>query len=113
MIDNRKKFRFLIPGSVVLRSVEDRPRIIKGQLVDFGKKGVGIHTETNLRKDMVVDFFLMNKDYEFSLKGTGRIKNVRPITKRDFHIYRVGMEFVTVDEKEILAIVDRLKTMGW
>ncbi|MGE5309440.1 MAG: PilZ domain-containing protein [Deltaproteobacteria bacterium] len=113
-MENRTKFRFLIPGSIVLQCQNgDKACMVKGQLVDFGRKGVGILTESFIRNGTEVKFFLMNREYDFRLKGSGRIKNVRPVRKDCCDFFRVGMEFVDVNEKLVFNIVERIKEMGW
>jgi len=113
MAENRKQFRFLIPGSIVMQSIEEAPRISKGLVVDFGKRGAGIHSEVLIEKGVEVKFLMMNKDYDFKFKGTGRIVNYRLTKTKNGPVYRLGLEFTSVDEKELDAIIENIQAMGW
>ena len=113
MADNRKQFRFLIPGSIVMQTVENEPHIRKGLVVDFGRKGVGIHSDVYIDKGMVVKFLILNKEYDFKLKGTGRVTNIRFVRGKQKVMYRIGLEFEQVNAGELAAIIEQINAMGW
>ena len=57
-----------------MQTIEESPRIRKGLVVDFGGKGVGIHSDVYLDEGLEVKFLILNKEYDFKLKGGAKLQ---------------------------------------
>jgi len=108
MQERRKYLRFKTAGSVLLKTGDGTPAIIKAELFNISFEGFSIYAPEKIEVGANVRFELnINLWYE-SISGEGKIKYIHE-TKRPDESFRIGVEFVKVDRKAIQHIISLIQ----
>ena len=112
MQEQRKFARYNTEGRVLLKLQHDPGRSIKSDLVDISLMGIGVYAQEKIEVGSEVNFIIAHKFWKKSILGTGRVKYAMELKKTDSTVFRTGIEFVNLAEKEpIVFIIDRINNI--
>jgi len=85
----------------VLKPQDATLRTIKADLYDISFLGAGVCAPEKIELGVHVKFTLMIKIYNEPLIGEGRITYAFEIKKDDARVFRMGINFINIDNKKI------------
>ena len=109
MHERRKYLRFNIAGSVVLKTGDTTPVIIKAELFNISFDGFSVYTLEKIEIGNDVKFELNLKLWNEVIIGEGKIRYIHE-TKRPDGSFRVGVEFCNIDKKVIQNIINHIQS---
>ncbi len=109
MQERRKFIRYDIEASMALKMDDDPHRIIKGDLTNIGFRGMSAQLTERIPEGIIVSFELTTKLYDKSIIGKGKIMYIKEVKWHDVNIFRIGIEFVHIDNDAIKYIIARLQ----
>lgn len=110
MFDRRNYLRYVLEGSVNIKSDSNAPNIFKAVLVDIGFTGLSVFLKESLEIGTFVQFELVSTLTENPLIGTGKVKNIREAKMYGNAGVRIGIEFVKVDNDIVISILNKIQT---
>jgi len=99
-LEQRKHTRLSCEGRVGLKMRNGHLVLVNGALNDFSRGGFRLDAQDEIDTGEKVEFFIKTPSLGHSLRGTGKIKNTRPIKKFGVCGYSLGVEFTQVDKKK-------------
>ena len=108
MQERRKYLRFNTAGSVVLKTGDETPAIIKTELLNISFDGFSVYTSEKIEIGSDVSFELSIKLWNEVIIGEGKIRYMHE-TKRPDGSFRVGIEFGEIDKKAIQHIINNIQ----
>lgn len=108
MKERRAYIRFYATSSLTVKPEDGTNRTIKADLVDIGYIGLGVHTKEKIAEGAKVKFELVTKLLKEPIVGDGLIVYAEEIKSYDGNEFRVGIEFVNVDKKAIISIINHI-----
>jgi len=108
MQERRRYTRFPTEGKVVLKLKDGSARTIQSELVDINFAGMSVHSPQTSEAGIDVSFDLTINLWDQPIAGDGRIKYVKEIQRHNT-VFRLGIEFVSVDKKIIRYIINRIQ----
>ncbi len=109
MPELRKYTRLNAEGTVILRPKNDTSRSIKADLVDISFYGMGVYTQEKLEADTDVKLELIAKLYNEPIIMEGRIKYAKEIKRQDKNVFRIGIEFISTEKKDIQYLMAHIQ----
>jgi len=109
MPELRKYTRLNAEGTVILRPKNDTSRSIKADLVDISFYGMGVYTQEILEADTDVKLELIAKLYNEPIIMEGRIKYAKEIKRQDKNVFRIGIEFISTEKKDIQYLMAHIQ----
>lgn len=111
MQEQRQYTRYIADGKAVLKVREAQGvRNITTELVDMCIIGIGVYSPEPLPRGTDINFVLMNKFWDMPIVGSGKVKYSLEIKRQEGKVYRVGVEFSVLAEKDAVPhIVDCLQ----
>jgi len=108
MQERRKYLRFNTAGSVVLKTGDATPTIIKAELFNISFEGFSAYAPEKIEIGSDVKFELSLKSWDEPIIGEGKIRYIHE-TKRPDGSFRVGIEFSNIDKKAIQHIINNIQ----
>ena len=108
MQERRKYLRFNTVGSVVLKTGDATPTIIKAELFNISFDGFSVYTQEKIEIGSDVSFELSIKLWNEIIIGEGKIRYIHE-TKRPDESFRIGVEFCNMDKKVIQHIINNIQ----
>ncbi len=109
MEERRQYTRFNDKGNVILRLEYDVSRGIKADLVDISSLGMGVVTQENIEIGTKVAFELMTELWDAPVTGEGKVIYIKETEKEGKKVFRIGIDFVKVEEESIRCIINLLQ----
>lgn len=98
-----------MPGTILFQPTEGKPRTVKGELVDVSFRGVAAYSDESLPKDALFRFLLLSKEFDVRMGGVGKIIYSQPIVRRNATMFRLAVEFTSVDSDLVREIMTKLE----
>ena len=108
MQERRKYLRFNTAGSVVLKTGDGTPAIIKAELFNISSEGFSAYAPQKIEAGANVRFELSVNSWNEPIIGEGKIRYMHE-TKRSDGSSRVGIEFSDIDKKAIQHIINNIQ----
>lgn len=108
MADNYFFTRYALPGTVLFQPTGGPPRTIRGELNDISFRAISMYSKDELAKDTIVRFLLMSKEYDVRISGAGKVTYSQPLVRKASQMFRIGVEFTTVDSELLRDTMSRL-----
>jgi len=96
-------------GSVLVQIDPEKPGTIDGDLIDLSFDGVGMYSPKQLIEDTTVKFLVINRQLNVNIGGLARVVFCKAEKYNDKDSYRVGLEFVSVDQRQVRATLKDVK----
>ena len=109
MQERRKYLRFNTVGSVVLKTGDGTPTIIRAELFNISFDGFSVYTPEKIEIGRNVSFELSIKILNEIIIGEGKIRYIHE-TKRPDGSFRIGIEFSDIDKKIIQNIINHIQS---
>jgi len=109
MIEHRLFTRYPVIGKAVLQTKTMPIRTARGDLIDMSFKGIGIYSSDALQPKDAVRLLLTSKSFSRHIQGDGQVMYVQKVVRQDKMLFRIGIEFVSVDSELIRDIVEALQ----
>jgi len=109
MQEQRRYIRYNAEGSVVLKLENNISHSIPAGLANIGFLGFGIETKEKIEVGTNVDFELITKLWDKPVIGKGKIIYVNEIKRYDTTVFRMGIEFLDVEQETIRCIINRIQ----
>jgi c-di-GMP-binding flagellar brake protein YcgR len=109
MQEKRQYLRFNTKGSVLFKTKEAQPRYIRGELVDISALGMAVYSQDKIEVGINAQFELKLEIIDSLLIGECKIKYLLEIRKETLQAFRIGVEFIEIEKKNILYIISRLQ----
>ena len=109
MIEHRLFTRFPVTGKAVLQTKTMPIRTARGDLIDMSFKGIGIYSPDSMKANDAVRLLLTSRSFSRHIQGDGKIMYVQKIFRNDKMLFRMGIEFVSVDSDLVRDIVEGLQ----
>jgi c-di-GMP-binding flagellar brake protein YcgR len=108
-METRKYQRFNAEGEVVLKKKTNPAFSIQAHLFDISFAGMGMFSPEPLEAgcDCLIEFTV--KPWQEQISGEGKIKHVQEVKKGDAKVFRIGIEFTSIDPKVIQNIINRIQ----
>jgi len=108
-MEKRKYKRFNAEGEVYLKKKTDPSLRIQAHLFDISFAGIGIFAAESVEVGCDYLIELTVKPWQETVSGEGQIRHVQEVKKGDAKVFRIGIEFTSIDTKIIQNILNRLQ----
>ena len=105
MQERRGYVRFDVQGQAVIKCAEE-PGGAQGEWTDISYGGFAMTTQDAFSSEEAVSFELTTDLLDEPLAGKGKIKNVNKVNRPGSAIFRVGIEFVDIDRRILLNLME-------
>ncbi len=106
MQDRRNYIRYIISGTVNLKFPGDSPPSLKADLADIGFIGFSIYWHELIELGQIVQFEINTEFRDTPLIGKGEIKNIAEVIENESLIYKIGIEFIEVEQDIVLKLIN-------
>ncbi|MCM8789612.1 MAG: PilZ domain-containing protein [Candidatus Omnitrophica bacterium] len=107
--EQRSYSRFSYEGNVVLKPEDATLRTIKADLCDICYIGIGIFSPEIIEPGIHVKFELTIKLSNEPLIGEGRIVYAKEIQRDNSRAFRIGIEFINIDNRKIISLLSLIQ----
>lgn len=105
----REYTRFSTEATVVLKLEGEPSRSIKADLFDISFSGIGVYSPEKIEIDSEVKFELITKLLDRPILGKGKIRYIKETYINSTKVFKMGIEFVSVEKEAILGIINHLQ----
>lgn len=109
MQERRSYERFDVEGSINIKSVNGKPRLLSGRLVNIGFGGFTIYTEEKIEGGKTIEFELILVALDQPLAGKGKITYTNALVKEKTTLFSMGVEFIDINKGIITHFMKRLQ----
>ena len=109
MQELRRYIRYNTEGGAIIKPEDGTSRNIQANLVDISFLGIGVEAGEKISSGTDVEFELTTKLWDKTIIGKGKIKHVQEIKRYDTDIFRIGIEFIDVEQETIRCIISRIQ----
>ncbi|MCX5707909.1 MAG: PilZ domain-containing protein [Candidatus Omnitrophica bacterium] len=109
MIEHRLFTRYRVEGEVLLQCAGPKPETIRAELVDMSFRGFGVYSPKAIDANTTVRFYISGKYFEKHLRGEGKIMYSQSYRRKETDVFRMGVEFISVDSDQVRDGLDRLR----
>lgn len=107
-MERRHYNRIPTSGHVLLKKHEEKGLSGKAVLENISFGGFLMNSQEKLIIDSLIDFELTAELSERQVSGSGRIKHVFDSDKPAIDIFKIGVEFIDVDEDSVIYFINRI-----
>ena len=104
--------RFLMSGAAVLQLDPENPATMDCELIDLSYDGVGLYSPQQLAVNLKVKFIIINRQLNANIGGIGRVVYCNPVKYNGKDHFRVGLEFLEADRKQVRDILTRVREIS-
>ncbi|MGD9015210.1 MAG: PilZ domain-containing protein, partial [Candidatus Omnitrophota bacterium] len=108
--EKRRYKRFNTQGRVVLKPEDGTARSISADLVDINFLGLGVNAQEKIEPEVSVKSELAHRFLNQPVVAQGKIKHTQEIKKPDSSIFRMGIEFISIDQKAMKNFINRIQS---
>lgn len=108
MIEHRLFTRYRLEGEVLIQALGPMPEAIHAELVDMSFRGFGVYSPKAVDANVKIKFYISGKYFEKNLKGEGKVMYCQAYRRKDTDVFRIGVEFISVDSNQIRDVLDIL-----
>lgn len=108
MKERRLFVRFPMSGQVVLQPEQKDFKTLDCELRDVCFEGVGLYAPEKVAPLSLVKFIIVNRQTNVNISGVGRIVYCNPARYNDRDCFRIGVEFIDVDSRQVRAALMNL-----
>jgi len=109
MSDKRSHIRFILSGTVKIKTEGDAQKMLEANLIDIGFRGFSVNLEEKIDAGTIVQFELVTVAWKTPLIGRGKISHVVESSKYGNQIFRHGVQFVDISEDTMLLLVTKIR----
>ena len=78
-------------------------------MFDLGFNGISVYSLEKIEIDTEVNFELIAKLFDRPIIGKGKIRYVKETKINNTDVFKVGIEFITVEKEAILNIINHIQ----
>ena len=108
-MERRLFVRFPMSGTAVLQPEQKSPRALDCEVFDVSYGGMGVFCPEQLDRGGLVKFVLLNRQLNVNISGMGRITHCSPAKFNDKDCFRVGIEFINVDNGQVRLLLQQIR----
>jgi hypothetical protein len=108
MPEQRRFIRYDTTGIVILNLLDGTSRSIDAKLIDVSFLGICVFAQEKIEAGIDVNFELKSQLWNEPIIGKGKIKYALEIEKANTKVFRMGVEFIDVDEKTVEYFINRV-----
>jgi len=109
METQRQYTRFITEAIVIFKLEGEVPHSIKADLFDLSFKGISVYSPEKIEIGTEVDFELTAKLFDRPIIGRGRIRYVKAAKINNTDVFKMGIEFISIEKEAILSIINNLQ----
>jgi hypothetical protein len=110
MFEKRSHARYIQNGKVNIRTESDAPKIVKGELINIGFRGLSVYLKEKIDINTIFQFDLIIDLSDKPLIGRGKIKNISEVKRSGIQLFLVNVEFIDVDKNNIIMFLDLVRS---
>jgi hypothetical protein len=110
MAERRKYLRYNTQGSAILKLTEGPSRSINVELVDLSFLGFSVFAQEKIEAGIDVHFELTIPLWGEPIVGKGKVVYALEMERGGTKVFRMGIDFLDVDEKTIEYALGRIVT---
>jgi len=109
VIEHRLFTRYRAGGEVLLQYTGKKPEAIRAELVDISFRGFGVYAPVAIDANTTVKFYISGQYFEKHLRGEGRVMYSQAYRRKETDVFRMGVEFISVDSNQVRDVLDVLR----
>jgi c-di-GMP-binding flagellar brake protein YcgR len=109
MIEHRLFTRFKVEGEGLIQYSSAKPETVRVEMADMSFRGFGVYSPRPIETNTSVKFYISGKMFEKHLRGEGKIMYSQKYRHKETDVYRMGVEFISVDSNQVRDVLDILR----